>query len=135
MANSNTTEPLAYILFQRDTRVSTTTGHSMHFPANEARGVNRQDIMVQAFHQGGMRVEKPGPQEAPGFDSDLGQTGPNSKLQVVAAAIREIVDEDNPDLLTGEGKVKLDELSRRVEDNVSAAERDQAQELLDKGEA
>lgn len=144
------------VAFRQTTTVSTRSGHSQTFEGGHGVPVRRRDVLQEALARGGMLVEKPGlvqsmipdtvgfDDEGDGSDYDddtdredegSQEDHPITKLQHLARTVRAMVDEDNPDLLTDDGKVKVSLLAERAKEHVTAEERDQAHGLLDKGEA
>lgn len=112
------------LVSQTDMTVTTTLGHSVRFRANVPRPV--PPVVVASALQAGARPAKDTP--APAEE----EKGPTPRE--VAAAMRSIIEEADPDKLTQGGKVRIDALEQALGTSVTTACRREATNLIDSGE-
>lgn len=145
------------VQFPRDKRLATLRGHILRFKACVPMAVT-EAVYRQAIAEGGIdgsvkiSVDEPVPVSEPDpependpdtteqihQDSELGigeveGTGTQTPLLAIARVMREIIDEANPDLLTGEGQPKAAEVNKRFGQETTREQRDEARKLLDEG--
>lgn len=120
------------VQFVQDTRVATRQGQITRFRAGEPKAVN-EAVYRQALLQGGIPGDakvtiEPNP---PAGDSGEGSDPSDGHLLALARAIREVIDEADPDSITSDGQPKMEVLRSMVDFPVDQGMRDEARKLLE----
>lgn len=112
------------LVSQVDLTVSTTLGHSIRFQAGVPRPV--PPVLVPSALQAGARPS----QEAARAQTQGG--GPSARD--IAHAMREIIEEGDPDKLTQQGKVRVGAIEEALGTDITPARRREAEQLIESGE-
>lgn len=122
------------VQFAKAHRLATTRGHIMWFRPGVPRNVT-QEMYDEAMRQGGVDGDvdlSSAREDAESADEE----GDDLSVEKVAEAMREIINEGDPEKLTDNQEVRMSALRDELgTDDVTTEDRDAAKKMLDEGAA